>query len=200
MRRLRGPLRRRWAGVLAAAVGAATLAAGCGLPTDHSPRAIPRSAVRDVMSNEAQVGEFSQGQPASVTVTLYFPNRRIIAALPRGLPDRNVRTVIEALLAGPTRLERSRGVSTYIPPRTQLLSVDLPPSGVLIVELSKAINGVTGASARYAYAQLVLTLTLLPGVKAVSFRTEGHRVEVPTDQGSRTVVQRTDYHNPVRTS
>lgn len=194
--------RRDWArsglaGVVVALLVVVALA-GCGLPTDHSPRAISRRDLPGAIDGNPGVTTTTAG-PESARVALYFIHDQRLTALFRDVADGSPRTVVEALLAGPTTQERARDVVSYIPENTRVLSIDFAPGGVLVIDLSSEMNDVSGSSARVAYGQLVFSATAVAGVSSVAFQTAGHAVEVPTDSGNKRVVVRADYNNPLKT-
>ncbi len=68
-------------------------------------------------------------------------------------------------------------------------------AGVATVDLSAAVTALGGDDQLLAVAQIVCTLTALPGVGQVSFAVEGVPVEVPRGDGSLVAqpVSRDDY-------
>lgn len=183
---------RRAAALVVMVALVATLAS-CGLPTDHQPRAIPRHDVRDLLTPTSAPTNGS-AQAAGVTIRLYFLcGQRISEVLANATGD-DPRSVLDAELAGPNDSLKFSGYSTYLPTGTRIFSLDLSPSGVLHVQLSKEMDALSGVSARNAYAQLVFAATGTAGVKQVSFETtNGTAVEVPTDSASKKTVSRADY-------
>lgn len=185
------------AAFLATVVLVASVLAGCGVDTDTTPRAINRNQVRDLLSPSSTIPSSPGNGPA--LLRLYFVRDQQLTEVHRRGRANDARTVIEQLLAGPTQVQRQRlRLTTFIPPGTRLLSVDLSPSGVLVIALSKEMDDISGASARNAYAQLVYTATGAPGVKRVAFQSSDHLIEVPTSGRNKKVVGRADYAESLR--
>jgi hypothetical protein len=83
---------------------------------------------------------------------------------------------IHALLAGPTRSERSTGMASEIPRGTRLLGLVIA-RGVARVDLSSDYeNGASSRSLQLRLAQVVYTLTQFPTVRAVSLSVNGSPV------------------------
>jgi spore germination protein GerM len=181
--------------VLACVLALLALAAvSCSLPTDKSPRNIDPTRVPGVLQPATGAPVVESG-PNSTKIRLYFVNDTKLVPIDRTIrlePKPNVRSALEALLAGPTTAEKALGITSQIPPDTKILSIELK-DGVLVVDLSKEINQVGGTTSKTAYAQLTLTLTSVPGINKVSFLTEGVQVAAPTDKGNVTVVRADDY-------
>ncbi|HVX17116.1 MAG TPA: GerMN domain-containing protein [Acidimicrobiales bacterium] len=188
---MRRRLRCRAVAVLAAIAVVAGLA-GCGVPTDRHPRAINREQVRDLLAPNTTAP--SAGEQGPYIQHLFFVrDQRLQEVCRRGYTD-DVRTLLDQLIGGPSDTERSAQLlTTFIPPGTRLLSLDLSSRGVLVIALSKEMDDLSGVSARNAYAQFVYTATALPGVSTVSFRSRGRLIEVPTAGRNKKAVTRVDY-------
>lgn len=185
------------AAFLAVVVLAAPILAGCGVTTDSKPRAIDQDQVRDLLSPTSTRPNSPRNGPA--VLRLYFiRDQKLTEVHRRGMVD-DPRTAIEQLLAGPTDIQGQQlQLTTFIPPGTRLLSLDLSPSGLLVIALSKEMDDISGASARNAYAQLVYTATGTPGVEQVAFQSNDHLIEVPTSGRNKKVVTRSDYSESPR--
>ena len=93
------------------------------------------------------------------------------------------RAAMQALLAGPTRLERRHGVGTVIPAGTALLGLTLS-RGTATVDLSSAYQSGGGTlSMTVRLAQVVYTLTQFSTVKRVDFALDGRPVTVFSNEG-----------------
>jgi hypothetical protein len=80
---------------------------------------------------------------------------------------------VRALLSGPTGLESRQGVTTRIPPGTRLLSVRVA-RGVATVDLDLMLPlGKDRATATAIVAQVVLTVTAVPGVTSARLLVNG---------------------------
>ena len=94
------------------------------------------------------------------------------------------KAAMNALLAGPTRLESGdRQISTAIPDGTTLLGVSAK-NGVATVNLSTEYDSGGGsASMQYRLAQVVYTLTQFTTIKSVVFQIDGETVTVFGSEG-----------------
>lgn len=89
----------------------------------------------------------------------------------------NLKQVVESLLAGPNALESEIGFGTAIPSGTRLRAVRLV-GGTAQVDLSADYGSGGGSlSMLLRVAQVVFTLTELPGVERVEFLIEGSPVD-----------------------
>ncbi|MEO5618784.1 MAG: Gmad2 immunoglobulin-like domain-containing protein [Candidatus Eisenbacteria bacterium] len=99
-------------------------------------------------------------------------------------PDSGLaRGAVLALLAGPDTTDRMRGLSTGIPPGSRLLGITVRDS-IATVDLSRTFeSGAGSASVLLRIAQLVYSLSRVPGVRAVQLRLEGRAVETFSNEG-----------------
>jgi hypothetical protein len=81
--------------------------------------------------------------------------------------------IVRSLLAGPTRLERSDGLRTAIPPGTALRDLTIARRVVTVDLAARFTAGRDEASLRARVGQLVRTLRAVPGVVGVRVRIEG---------------------------
>jgi hypothetical protein len=90
---------------------------------------------------------------------------------------------INALLAGPTPGEASRGISSQIPAGTQLLGLTIE-GGAATIDLSGEFAAGGGTQAyQTRLAQVVYTLTQFPTVKAVGILIEGNGDSIALKRG-----------------
>jgi hypothetical protein len=172
------------------AVGAAVLTA-CGVRAQD--RAVPIDEQRVPFGLTAR----SPGSPTEVApleaAPVYFVGTRglvpTMRAVAGGLPGR----VLRALLVGPTAQERTGGIGTALPSQdaVQLTRVH---DGIAEVRMQTGSLG-AGRNEVDAVAQVVLTLTDLPEIEAVSFSADGRPVAVRRADGMSTdrPVTRADY-------
>lgn len=180
-------------GVLVAVLAAA---AGCGVPTDGSPRAITAESTTTAPAA-------SSSGPASGDAVIYLSTPTVAATeseaglvgVPRNLgAPPTPTTVLEALFDGPTQEEQDqRDLLTLIPDGTNLIDATLQDT-VLSVELSEEWSALLGPDLLGAYAQVVLTATALNEVTRVRFSVDGEPIDdVPTEGDPKTTVTRGDY-------
>lgn len=165
---------------VAAAVLAAALLTGCGVPEDPAPRQItpPPGPYQALAATPA---------PASVTGTVAQPLCLVrgdslvpvVRWTPAAAP---VDAVVRDLLAGPTAAERAAGL------RSALTGVDLV-AGVRLTDATATVELERDLAAGrndqvLAFGQLVCTLTARPEVARVDFQRAGQRISVPRADGS----------------
>ncbi len=173
--------------------------AGCGIPPDEGailaePGDVPFDLLDPSSGATSTIGTTAPSTPlARATIFLVQGDR--LAAAGRELPvPLSAQSVAESLVSGPTDSEVALGL------RTALLADDLIRSvgvtgGIATVDLGPAFAEIGGRDQILALAQIVSTLTGLPGVGRVTFTLEGNQVGVPRGDGALTTgsVSRDDY-------
>jgi hypothetical protein len=177
-----GPRSRRWAAAGVGALGLALLVAGCGLPTDSSPRDIPPEFALDaVPSTVAPVVPSSTGPRAFF---LRGPPGQLGTLLPvsRQVSDSGI---IQSLFDGLTTAEQSRGFRTAIPEDTELLGARLLPDRTARIDVSDDIFSAPTDATTEAVAQIVFTATDdAYGATQVELLVDGERRAWPLGDGS----------------
>ena len=172
-----------WRLIVPIAILAAAVACGSPGPVEIPARDIPfpltrvqTSAAPEPRTRSFQVAFVRRGRLAMV-------ERRVRSRL--GLEE----IVARALLAGPTKQERDRGLSTSVPPATRLLGIETFVGGVAEIDLSREFQA-AGASRGFLLrvAQVVVSLSGIEEVTAVRISIDGEVVAVPID-GGRTVTR-----------
>lgn len=154
------------------------VAAGCGVPTDDSPRAIETPPMRlDGTGNPAAAGA------GSAVVRLYLVREgRLVRVLRRVPEPLTARQQLDALLAGPTGDEATDGFTSAL----STMSI----TGMTIVERRATItvadhpDQLARTDEILAYGQIVCTLTSQSDVGTVSFESGGELLGVPRADGS----------------
>jgi spore germination protein GerM len=180
----------------AALAATALLVAGglvaCGIPTEDSPRALT-----DVSTSSTAPPAVDGNAAEAVLYLSSGPVDEELVAVDRGLDSAPSPTaVLEALLQAPTEDEAAQQLTTLIPADTTLVTAELDEdSDLLTVELSKEQwQTLSGDTSTGAYAQVVLTVTMLEGVSSVRFVLDGEVIDAPTPEGGfKPVVTRADY-------
>jgi hypothetical protein len=166
---------------VAAAVLALTLFAGCGIPIDDSARPLAGDEVPSTVPVPAPPPAAPAGD-LSLTVELFLIRGSGLTPVNRLVPaPLTADKAITEIVRGPTPLERGRGLRSALPRSVRLLGTvahDVP-----LIDVTESLTGVDGEEQILALAQLVFTLTGLPGVNGVSFARDGRPVEVPTGDG-----------------
>ena len=110
-------------------------------------------------------GSQAHPTPAAATIQAYFLQGEQLVGLQRD--GSTIRAAVTALLAGPTSAELGRKVRSYVPAGTPLRSVSVA-NGVATVDLGERFAAGRDAEELDArIAQLVYTVTSVPGVKSV---------------------------------
>ncbi len=188
---------------VAAAVLALVVTAGCGVVAAGGPRPIPRAQVPFHLLTKTPPTTTTTTALADVPVTVYFvaPTQETLVTAARAVPtDNTLRTVLHALFAGPTTVERTRGVRTAIGSDVRLLKVrpERPGPGTTAVTLdfNQAFGQISGTQQVLAVAQVVYTTTAYLGTGiGVQFEIDGVATDVPTATGAQVAgpVHRTRY-------
>jgi len=172
--------------VLLVALLVAIVTAGCGVPLDSSPRAIPTTTSTTPTTDST--APTTGGSPGARTVSAYFLNDDTLERVLYPVDDEP--TLADALtfvLGDPPQ-----SLTTSIPSGTRLLSSKIT-GRVASVNLTSEINDISGQPQKQAYAQMAFTALALPTVTAVRFMVDGKEVDAPTDNGNRGVVTGADY-------
>ena len=184
-------MRRAPAAALTAALGAALLLTGCGVPQDDSPRALQPREVPFASPTDSPVAE----PVGDREVQLGFVVREGSVVLSsRTVEDpRTTEEVLELLFAGPSPDERAAGLSTLLPSTVTVEEVEVT-DGTAVVTLDGPDDSEVLRLQPLAYAQVVATLTPAR-VSGVRFRLDDTDLRVPREDGSLTdqPLSRRDY-------
>jgi spore germination protein GerM len=183
--------------VAAATVVVSALAAGCTIPIDDEPQAIPKDALPNALVQPAATSTTLAPAARSEIAILFFTRSdspesadALVAstrevAVPADT-DEFPQAVIEQLLAGPTKEQAdAQLLRTAIPDTAQLLDANLE-GDVLVLNLAN-LGAVEGGLQRLAVAQIVFTATQhppaeeLPLVRAVKILQRGQPVTVQVE-------------------
>jgi spore germination protein GerM len=167
--------------VLAVAlVLAAAAPAGCGVPTEDSPRPIT-VAGRSAAGTAAETASPAPGRP---TELLYLVRDARLVAVHRPA-DRApaVDEQLRHLLAGPTDSERDAAFVSALTGITATGMVEVR-DGAATVEIGNRSDGTGRSDEVLAYGQIVCTLTSRDDVHTVSFLHDGQPLRVPRADGS----------------
>ena len=117
-------------------------------------------------------------------VTVYLLGKDRLVPVPRVISDdADLADLLEQVVSGPTRQERTLGITTAATAGT-IGSVSAE-RGIAQVDLKASFGDIRSADQLFALAQIVYTLTGQPGIGAVQFSVEGEQVEVPLADGTR---------------
>lgn len=160
---------------LAALLCLAALLTGCGVEPQARPErvAVPTQPLNPPVPQPDDEGP---------DVVVFFVRGADLAPVRREADVATPDVALQLLIAGPTRPEVINGLRTALAP--QALAVDLGvPGGITSVTVTPEFAGITGGNQLLAVAQVVWTLTEVPGTAQVRFLVDGAPVEVPTDSG-----------------
>jgi spore germination protein GerM len=185
------------------AVVVALLAAlgACGVAENDEPHVIAADEVPPGLLEASPSTSTSVASPTVQAVTVYYVIQQGEVVRLQGVTreveraDR-ARDRLAALLAPPTAEEARVGITSSIPPDTELLETQLNAAGdELTIDLSRSLFDIQGQGLRNAFAQLVWTATELPGVERVRFRADGEEFRAPDEEGVEQpgAVSRSDY-------
>lgn len=175
---------------------AALVAAGCGIPPDdRATLAQPGSVPYDLLGEGPSATATTQLATQTEKATLFMVQGERLAPVQRELPAPvSVEAVLQALAAGPTTTEVQLGL------RTALLAPGLMRSGgvsggIATIDLGQPFTEIAGRDQIVALAQIVSTVTGLPGVGRARFTLDGQPVGVLRGDGAVTTetVSRDDY-------
>jgi hypothetical protein len=176
---------------LAAALGVVVALGGCGVPTGGEPTTIAPS---DVPYGLASPRTGATGAPSAEPaldpsgIFLVADDGRLVARgreMKGGTQRERLDHLLVALAEGPTAAERDHQLSTELPPAVRLTVGELA-AGTATVDIDVPAEAPTGWSSRRAVAQVVLTVTSVPGVTAARLTLTGEPVEAPLPSGELT--------------
>ena len=161
---------------------------GCGIPASGVPKPIAAASVPFNLLGTEQVG----AQPPSLgpATLVYYVRKDRLAPVTRHISGSNVPAAsVRMILTGPTSPEANDGLTSDVPARTRLVSLDVTGT-VATVDLSKEFGTIGGSDQVLAVAQIVYTVTASRYINAVSFAINGRLVAVPDGSGSLSVSPR----------
>lgn len=165
----------------------------CGLSANGSPQAIPPEDLpAGLLDPNPSSSTTLPESGATTTITVYFltrsgdgsalaPVQRQVKTSEVGVPGAR----ILALFAQPTAEEQRRGVTTSVPADATLLSAPPPVNnGDLVVNVSSELFSVQGQDLANAFAQIVWTVSEIPGINGVRFLRDGVEIAALDAEGT----------------
>ncbi|MDP5181781.1 GerMN domain-containing protein [Blastococcus sp. BMG 814] len=148
---------------------------GCGVEPQPEPErvAVPTATPGTATPRPGDAGP---------EVVVFFVRGAALAPVPRATTTVTPGSAVALLATGPTRAEVIGGLRTAVAPQSIVADEGLP-GGITAVSVTEEFAGITGGNQLLAVAQVVWTLTELPGTTRVRFLIEGSPLEVPTDDG-----------------
>lgn len=155
----------------------ALAAGGCGIGSEGRAESVDIRIDGDAVPG-------ADAEPSRGAQIIYLLDGPMLAEVRRDLTTSiGVRQLVSSLLAGPTSGEAAAGLSTAVPSSTLLVDASVE-GGTATLDLSAEFTSAGGDREIAAVAQLVLTVTELPGVTAVRFLIDGSPIPVPRGDGS----------------
>ncbi|SEK67588.1 Sporulation and spore germination [Blastococcus sp. DSM 46786] len=148
---------------------------GCGVEPQPQPERIAVPTAPPGTSTP-------RSDDAGPEVVVFFVRGAELAPASRATSAATPESAVALLAAGPTRDEVIGGLRTAVAPQSIVADEGLP-GGITAVSVTREFAGITGGNQLLAVAQVVWTLTELPGTARVRFLIEGAPLEVPTDDG-----------------
>lgn len=163
-------------------------AAGCAIPTQSVPSAIPANRVPFNLLNPHLPTPTTAPQ-ASVPVKIYLlgPNRRLVPESRVVDNPAPLKSVIVQLLMGPSNKETRAGIKTAIPGNVRVASatVSKSPDDIATVDFNEAFGQIATADTELAVAQVVFTVVAETSLgTGVVFQIDGQPIPVPIGNGT----------------
>jgi Sporulation and spore germination len=160
-------------------------AAACGVGVDGAPRHL---AVASTTTTTV-----AAPSPGGVESILYYVHDGALIPSSSELPDRELATVLTALLQPPPSSLAAGGSVSSIPAGTELLGV-FRAEGRVTINLSAAFDNVIGPSRQQAIGQMVMTTTQRNEYDTVEFQIDGKAIQVSSlTRGDTPVVTACDF-------
>ncbi len=156
---------------------------GCGIPVEDRARPVPADMIPSSVPAHGPATSSASGDRGSASADVFLVrDSRLVRVGRQPWDPPALEGAIAALLRGPTAAERADGVRTALTRPVRLAGT--VAAGVPLIDVTDSFADVEGQEQILALAQLVFTLTALPGVDGVSFALDGRPVEVPTGDGA----------------
>jgi spore germination protein GerM len=163
-------------------VTAAIALSSCGIAADSAPHIVNKNSVPFGLLRPSPTT--TQATPPGEYVTIYLEGAKHLVAVSRNLPAPvTVAAVLHALGDGPTSLQAAHGLQSPISTASPI-TLWRARRTTVTVSVSSTFTKLAEEDQTIAVAQLVYTLTALPGVESVKVRIAGKRAKVPTAKGT----------------
>ncbi|WP_083421387.1 GerMN domain-containing protein [Jiangella alkaliphila] len=162
--------------------------AGCGVPSDDAVRVIDAAEVPyRLLDDPEQTPSAGPAPEQSLTAHLYWvdPTEHLVARTPArycvATRAEVVEEILEQLVAGPPEEDRVAGIGTALPPEEWVTLLELDGD---TARLQVSPNDAIGAGrVTLAAAQVVLSVTSIPGVSRVELLRDQGELQVPLPDG-----------------
>jgi spore germination protein GerM len=170
-------------------VAVAVLAlAGCGVPVDKAPAALPRKGIPFGLLQPSPRSTTTSSVPSPVQtpaqIFLIAPSGHLVGVI-RQVPSTQeaLASVLDILVQGPTNAEAAAGLASAVPGRTVILGAVIGTDNVATVNLNGTFAQLVGQAQIEAVAQIVFTAAAVARVSGVTFELAGKAVNVPVASG-----------------
>jgi spore germination protein GerM len=166
-----------------------SLTAGCATDTEPDARLVPDEDVPFGLLDEVDTPPPTANGDAAQQSTVYLVNEDdLLVPVVRTTPRRDPGDVVALLDGDLTAAEVDLGLRTLLDDDGDAeLVVDVVVGrGIATIDLAAAFLELDGETQVLALAQLVLTLTSLPGIGQVAITTSGAPADVPRADGTTT--------------
>ena len=161
------------------------MSAACGIGTEAAPHHLDRQGVPFGLLAPATTTTTPTTEPVAAQVTIYLEatTQKLVAVARKTSMPPTIQDILEALSAGPTSTESSRGLTSPISSASPI-KLDAFRAGNVSVDVPASFESLGGQDQIVAAGQLVYSLTGLPGVTGVVLLVAGQPTQVPTSGGS----------------
>jgi len=188
---------RRAAALLALLTTVIGALGACGVPLDGEPREITDRDVRQLVAPTTTTTQPAPDGGVSRSVAYYFLRDGDLVEVDAMVEaDPTIAKAVDLLLEGPSEDQGNRGLTTSLPPGTELLAAR-QRGGTATLNLSSDMGNISSTSEKEAYAQLAYTVLGTGDVNRVHFQIDGKRVAPPTDEGNVETVTADSYDPPL---
>ncbi|MCU1361522.1 MAG: hypothetical protein JWN99_2811 [Ilumatobacteraceae bacterium] len=161
----------------------AMAATGCSVAPDNTPRDIDSGALDIVVQNQSNVGQAAAGSGRIYLLAPEVPGEPArVQSVARDLDD-DVKTVMDALLAGPNTDEFEKRYRTGLPAGMRVLNITRRARGVVELNVDDAITTLRGDDLILALAQIVYTLNDVNGITGIDITVQGSDSRWPAGNG-----------------
>lgn len=175
-----------------AAVVLCACCAACGVPESRA-EPIPRNELPESLrgAEPSTSAPRPPGEPAELAV-YWVKDRRLVPESVSFGSSPDASRLVGVLERGPS--SDSAGVRSAVSSQDVLAGVSVDGSSAA-VDVGSAFGDLTASEQTLAVAQLVTTLTTVPGIESVAIRRDGEVADVPLPDGSlvRRPLVRSDY-------
>jgi spore germination protein GerM len=195
-------VRRRPTTTAAVVLALALVGAACGIPTDHTARPIDQEALPAALAPQTTTSlALAAGtEPVRIFLVRNDGSTAALAAVTMGIPDPKtpsdrISAVMKLLISEqPAASGATRNMTNTVPSSMRVLDIKID-GHVLNLDVSN-LDNVESTQQRLAFAQMVYTVTDLPGIDAVRFWINHREAQVPLDQSTSSLgqaINRGDY-------